>query len=202
MAAAGRVVLAADHGGFVLKEAIKRHLKSRGVDVLDVGTSSTDAVDYPVFARAAAEAVASGQAGRGIIVDGAVIGSSMVANKVAGVRAGMAFDLATAKNAREHNDANVLTLGAGYLAEEAALGMVDVFLSTDCTVERHRRRVAMIDAIDANRGNTPEGPHRPASSRSSPPMASPDFDSLVGRITQILTANRNQAKPWAANSSS
>ncbi len=87
MAEAGRVVLAADHGGFVLKEAIKRHLKSRGVDVLDVGTSSTEAVDYPVFARAAAEAVASGQAGRGIIVDGAGIGSSMVANKVTGVRA-------------------------------------------------------------------------------------------------------------------
>jgi deoxyribose-phosphate aldolase len=165
------------------------------VDVLDVGTSSTEAVDYPVFARAAAEAVASGQAGRGIVVDGAGIGSAMVANKVAGVRAGMAFDLATAKNAREHNDANVLTLGAGYLAEPLALQMVDVFLSTECTAERHRRRVAMIDAIDANRGNTPEGQHRPASSRSSPPMSSPDFDSLVGRITQILAANPSLLVP-------
>ena len=195
MAEAGRVVLAADHGGFVLKEAIKRHLTSRGVDVLDVGTSSTEAVDYPVFARAAAEAVASGQAGRGIIVDGAGIGSAMVANKVAGVRAGMAFDLATAKNAREHNDANVLTLGAGYLAEPLALQIVDVFLSTECTAERHRRRVAMIDAIDANRGNTPEGPRLPAGSRSSPPMSSPDFDSLVGRITQILAANPSLLVP-------
>jgi deoxyribose-phosphate aldolase len=195
MAEAGRVVLAADHGGFVLKEAIKRHLTSRGVDVLDVGTSSTEAVDYPVFARAAAEAVASGQAGRGIIVDGAGIGSAMVANKVVGVRAGMAFDLATAKNAREHNDANVLTLGAGYLAEPLALRIVDVFLSTECTAERHRRRVAMIDAIDANRGNAPEGPHRPAGSRSSPPMSSPDFDSLVDRITQILAANPSLLVP-------
>ncbi|HEX2758491.1 MAG TPA: ribose 5-phosphate isomerase B, partial [Thermoanaerobaculia bacterium] len=195
MAAAGRVVLAADHGGFVLKEAIKRHLKSRGVDVLDVGTSSTEPVDYPVFARAAAEAVASGQAERGIVVDGAGIGSAMVANKVAGVRAGMAFDLATAKNAREHNDANVLTLGAGYLAEPLALQIVDVFLSTECTAERHRRRVAMIDAIDANRGNTPEGPRLPAGSRSSPPMSSPDFDSLVGRITQILAANPSLLVP-------
>jgi len=195
MAPAGRVVLAADHGGFALKEAIKRHLTSKGTDVLDVGTSSTEAVDYPVFARAAAEAVASGQAWRGIVVDGAGIGSAMVANKVPGVRAGMAFDLATAKNAREHNDANVLTLGAGYLAEGLALQIVDVFLSTDCTVERHRRRVAMIDAIDANRGNTPQDPHRPMSSRSSPSMASPDFDSLVGRITQILASNPSLLVP-------
>jgi deoxyribose-phosphate aldolase len=192
---AGRVVVGADHGGFALKEAIKRHLTSRGVDVLDVGTSSTEAVDYPVFARAAAEAVASGQAERGIVVDGAGIGSAMVANKVAGVRAGMAFDLATAKNAREHNDANVLTLGAGYLAEDLAIQLVDVFLSTACTAERHRRRVAMIDAIDTNRGNAPGGPHRPATSRSSPPMTSPSFDSLVDRITQILAANPSLLVP-------
>ena len=119
----------------------------------------------------------------------------MVANKVPGVRAAMAFDLATAKNAREHNDANVLTLGAGYLAEELALEIVDVFLSTDCTVERHRRRVAMIDALDTSRGNTPENPRGPPSSRSSPSMASPDFDSLVGRITQILTSNPSLLGP-------
>lgn len=195
MAAAGRVVVGADHGGFALKEAIKRHLTSRGLDVLDVGTSSAEAVDYPVFARAAAEAVASGQAGRGIVVDGAGIGSAMVANKVAGVRAGMAFDLATAKNAREHNDANVLTLGAGHLAEDLALQMVDVFLSTECTAERHRRRVAMIDAVDAKRGNAPESSRPPATSRSSPPMTSPDFDSLVDRITQILAANPSLLVP-------
>src|SRR6185312_7869371 len=106
----GPVVLASDHGGFPLKEAIERHLAARGVPHVDVGTHSTDAVDYPVFARAAAEKVARGEAWRGIIVDGAGIGSGMVANKIPGVRAGMAFDLATAKNAREHNDANVLTL--------------------------------------------------------------------------------------------
>ncbi len=188
MAAAGRVVLAADHGGFALKEAIKRHLASKGTDVLDVGTTSADPVDYPVFARAAAEAVASGQAWRGIVIDGAGIGSSMVANKVPGVRAGMAFDVTTAKNARGHNDANVLTLGAGYLAENLALQIVDVFLSTDCNVERHRRRVAMIDALDTER-NASE------SRRSSPPMTSPDFDSLVDRITRILAANPSLLVP-------
>jgi deoxyribose-phosphate aldolase len=188
MAAAGRVVLAADHGGFVLKEAVKRHLASKGTDVLDVGTTSADPCDYPVFACAAAEAVASGRAWRGIVIDGAGIGSSMVANKVPGVRAGMAFDLTTAKNAREHNDANVLTLGAGYLAEDLALRIVDVFLSTDCTVERHRRRVAMIDALDTER-------HASESTRSSSPMTSPDFDSLVDRITRILAANPSLLTP-------
>src|SRR5512140_580111 len=168
----GPVVVASDHGGYPLKEAIKRHLQAGGVTVIDAGTHSTEAVDYPVFARAAAEAVASGKAWRGVVVDGAGIGSSMTANKVPGVRAGMAFDLATVKNAREHNDANVLTLGAGYLAEDLALGIVDVFLSTDCTAERHRRRVAMIDALDTERKAS-------ESTRSSLPMTSPDFDSLV-----------------------
>ncbi len=193
--AAGPVVLAADHGGFALKEAIKRHLAAGGREVLDVGTSSTEPCDYPVFARAAGEAVASGRAWRGIVVDGAGIGSSMVANKIPGVRAAMAFDPATARNAREHNDANVLTLGAGYLKEDLALEIVDVFLSADCTVERHRRRVAMIDAIDKSRGSAPEDQRRPLSSRSSPSMASPDFDSLVGRITQILASNPSLLVP-------
>jgi len=188
MAAAGRVVLAADHGGFALKEAIKRHLTSKGTDVLDVGTTSADPCDYPVFARGAAEAVASGRAWRGIVIDGAGIGSSMVANKVPGVRAGMAFNVATARNAREHNDANVLTLGAGYLAEDLALQIVDVFLSTDCNAERHRRRVAMIDLLDTER-NASE------STRSSPVMTSPDFESLVDRITRILAANPSLLVP-------
>jgi deoxyribose-phosphate aldolase len=185
----GPIVLASDHGGFALKEAIKRHLAAKGVATLDVGTHSTEACDYPVFARAAAEAVARGEAWRGVLVDGAGIGSGMVANKIPGVRAAMAFDLATAKNAREHNDANVLTLGAGYLPEETALKIVDVFLGTDCTADRHRRRVAMIDALDAGRGAPP-----PAARNSSPmasaPSGSPgDYESLVQAITQVLTAN-------------
>jgi deoxyribose-phosphate aldolase len=184
MAGAGPVALAADHGGFALKEALKRHLAAKGYTVLDLGTSSKDAVDYPVFAKAAAEAVAKGSAWRGIVVDGAGIGSSMAANKVRGVRAGMAFDLATAKNAREHNDANVMTLGAGYLAEPLALEMADVFLTTECTAERHKKRVAMIDAMDGGSG----GEKRPMS-------ASPDFEALVSRIMQILSANPSLLSP-------
>jgi deoxyribose-phosphate aldolase len=180
----GPVVLASDHGGFALKEAIKRHLASISVPVLDVGTHSTEACDYPVFARAAAEAVARGDAWRGVIVDGAGIGSGMTANKVPGVRAGMAFDLATAKNAREHNDANVITLGAGYLAEDLALKIVDVFLSTDCSADRHKRRVAMIDALDAGRSI----PTKKSSTMASPAGAS-DHEALVQTIMQVLTAN-------------
>lgn len=171
------VALGSDHGGFPLKEAIKRHLTAKGLTVLDVGTHSTDACDYPVFARAAAEAVASGKAGRGIVVDGAGIGSCMTANKVPGVRAGMAFDEKTAKNAREHNDANLLTLGAGYLAEDLAIRIVDVFLTTDCTVDRHKRRVAMIDALDG------------APARSGSSMSSSDYQGLVEAITRVLTSN-------------
>ncbi len=182
----GRVAVGSDHGGFPLKQAIVRHLEARGVSVLDVGTHSTEACDYPVFARAAAEAVARGDAARGVVVDGAGIGSGMVANKIPGVRAGMAFNEATAKNAREHNDANLLTLGAGYLSEAEALKIVDVFLSTECTIDRHKRRVAMIDALD--RG-------RPLPTAASPmkslPMVSghSDYQSLVNAITQVLTQN-------------
>ncbi|HNS96701.1 MAG TPA: deoxyribose-phosphate aldolase [Polyangiaceae bacterium] len=171
------VALGSDHGGYTLKQAIKRHLTSKGLSVLDVGTHSTDACDYPVFARAAAEAVASGRASVGIVIDGAGIGSCMTANKVPGVRAGMAFDEKTARNAREHNDANLLTLGAGYLAEDLAIRIVDVFLSTECTVDRHKRRVAMIDALDG----------KPARSGSS--MSSNDYQGLVDAITRVLTAN-------------
>lgn len=139
------VVVAADHRGYGLKESIKRHLRRRGYEVIDVGTTSEAACDYPVVARAAAEAVASGRAWRGVIVDGAGMGSCMVANKVPGVRAAMVVDVPSAKGAREHNDAHIMTLGAGRVAVFEARRIVDAFLSTDCTAERHRKRVDMIE---------------------------------------------------------
>jgi deoxyribose-phosphate aldolase len=191
-----RVVVASDHGGFALKEAIARHLREKGFDVLDVGTHSKEACDYPVFAAKAAEAVASGEALRGVIVDGAGIGSAMVANKVPGVRAGLAFDVSIVRNAREHNDANVLTLGAGYMNEDLAKQIVDVFLTTDCTVERHQRRVAMINALDAVRT---EGTRSPGPMSSSPK----EFDALVSRISELLAANPSlvsQAVPFSGGS--
>src|SRR5580692_60529 len=167
------VVLASDHGGVPLKGAILRHLSAKGVTVNDVWAYSAEACDYPVFARAAAEAVARGEARLGVIIDGAGIGSGMVANKVPGVRSAMAFDVATATNAREHNDANVLTLGAGYLSEAVALTIVDRFLSTQCTVDRHKRRVAMIDALDVGRPAPPPPPPTMAPMTSS--SVSPAF---------------------------
>ncbi len=142
-----KVAIGADHGGFELKQTLIQHLEKSGHEVFDVGTNSTSAVDYPQFARLVAEAVANGKAVRGVMIDGAGIGSSMVANKVAGVRAAMAYDLSSARNGREHNDANVLTLGAGLIGASLATQIVDVFLETDCTEARHKRRVAMISEV-------------------------------------------------------
>ena len=190
----GRIVLASDHGGFGLKEAIKRALLGRGLDVLDVGTHSDASCDYPVFARAAADAIASGAAWRGVVVDGAGIGSCMVANKVPGVRAGMAFDARTAKNAREHNDANLLTLGAGYLEEARALEIVDIFLATGCTVPRHKRRVAMIDALDQHRPSLSGSERalstdRTVSGTGSTSNVGNEYQRLVESISNVLRSN-------------
>lgn len=138
-----KIAIGADHGGFELKAVLIAHLQKAGHQVLDVGTSSREAVDYPVFARAVAEAVAEGNADVGIMIDGAGIGSCMVANQVPGVRAAVANNLLNARHSREHNDANVLTLGAGQVGTGLAEQIVDVWLKTECTEARHLKRVAM-----------------------------------------------------------
>lgn len=143
------VALGADHGGFKMKEMLKAHLTEAGYQVNDCGTHSTESVDYPDFAFAVAEAVRLGKAWRGIIVDGAGIGSCMVANKVPGVRAAMCYDHATAVNSREHNDANVLTLGSGLIGENLARQIVDTWLTTKFGGGRHARRVDKITAIES-----------------------------------------------------
>jgi len=155
-----KIAIGADHGGFELKGRLIEHLKSKGHQIFDFGTSSNEAVDYPVFAHSVAEAVATGQAERGVMIDGAGIGSCMVANKVAGVRASLAYDVSSANNAREHNDANVLTLGAGLIGANLAKQIVDVFMTTDCVEPRHQRRVAMID-------ETTQGSPTPATAASA-----------------------------------
>lgn len=142
-----RIALGADHGGVSLKEGLASHLRTAGHLVTDVGTTGTDAVDYPDFALLVARSVASGAAELGIMVDGAGIGSCMAANKVRGVRAAMCYDVTTAINAREHNNANVLTLGGGLIGERLALAIVEAFLATPFAGGRHERRVAKIDAI-------------------------------------------------------
>jgi ribose 5-phosphate isomerase B len=124
------VAIAADHGGYELKEKLKQFLEDWGYAVMDLGTTSTEAVDYPDFAAAAAEAVASGRAWRGVMIDSAGIGSAIAANKVPGARAALCYDRATARNSREHNDANILTLGAKLIALETAREILAVWLET------------------------------------------------------------------------
>ena len=142
------VALGADHGGFELKEGLKATLSEMGLDVNDVGTHSKAAVDYPDYAHEVAKLVSSGKAWRGIMIDGAGIGSCIVANKIPGIRAGMAYDLSSAMNSREHNDTNVLSLGAGLIGINLARQIVKTWLSTDFGGERHLRRIEKITAVD------------------------------------------------------
>ena len=146
------VAVGADHGGFPLKEHLKPLLAELGHDVLDVGTFGADPVDYPDFAVAVARAVAEGRAWRGIMVDGAGIGSAMAANKIRGIRAALCYDLTTAANAREHNDANVLTLGGTLIGTRLATDIVRAFLTTEFGGGRHAPRVDKINQLDSGRG--------------------------------------------------
>ncbi|HVF31048.1 MAG TPA: RpiB/LacA/LacB family sugar-phosphate isomerase [Pyrinomonadaceae bacterium] len=140
--------VAADHGGYEMKEQLKVFLEQLGIQVRDFGTNSKDAVDYPDFAHAAGRAVAAGHVDVGIIIDGAGIGSAMAANKVSGVRAAACYSPALARNSREHNGANVLTLGSGQSSLAEVQEIVRAFVTTEISEERHKRRVAKIDAIE------------------------------------------------------
>jgi ribose 5-phosphate isomerase B len=142
------VAIGADHGGFQLKETLKAFLSENGYSVLDCGTNSTDSVDYPDYARAVAEQVKGGSAWRGIMIDGAGIGSCMAANKVPGIRAAMCYDHATANNSREHNNANLLTLGAGLIGPSLAKQILITFLETEFGGGRHALRVDKIMEIE------------------------------------------------------
>ncbi len=143
------VALGADHGGYSLKEALKPVISAAGYGLIDCGTHGPESVDYPDYAYAVARLVADGRAWRGIIVDGAGIGSCMVANKVPGVLAALCYDQATAVNSREHNDANVLTLGAGLIGPGLARQIVTTWLTTEFGGGRHARRVQKIKAVES-----------------------------------------------------
>jgi ribose 5-phosphate isomerase B len=142
------VAIGADHGGFDLKKELCEYVAQWGYKVLDLGTSSREAVDYPDLAEAVANAVARGDAWRGIVIDTAGIGSSIAANKVPGARAALCYDRATARNSREHNDANILSLGAHLIPAEVAREVVAVWLKTPFAGGRHQRRVDKIRAIE------------------------------------------------------
>ena len=141
------IAVGADHGGFRMKEELKGLLGQLGHKVQDFGTDSEEAVDYPDFAHAVARAVANGTSDLGIIIDGAGVGSAMTANKVPGVRAAACYSVTVARNSREHNGANVLTLGSKTISSAEMREIVTAWLATDLTEDRHRKRVAKIDAI-------------------------------------------------------
>ena len=140
-----KISLGTDHAGFRHKEAVKRLLEELGHDVTDFGTNSEEAVDYPVFVRPAAEAVARGECDRGIVFGGSGNGEAMTANKVRGVRCALCWSEESARLSRQHNDANVLSLGQRLMPEELALQIVRVWLTTEFEGGRHARRIAQLD---------------------------------------------------------
>lgn len=143
-----RVAIGSDHGGYEAKEKIANFLKGLGYRVTDVGTDSTESVDYPDFAEKVARKVASGECERGIMIDGAGIGSSMACNKVKGIRAALCYNIKTIINSREHNNANVLTLGGPLHSDDELFEMTRVWLETRFSRERHWRRVNKIMALE------------------------------------------------------
>lgn len=140
------IAIGSDHGGFELKEKLMEHLSERGLEYKDFGTYSSASCDYPIYAKAVANAVASGECDRGIIICGTGIGVSITANKIRGIRAALCGDCFSAEATRQHNDANVLCMGARVVGEGLALKIADTFLDTPFSNdERHIRRISMIE---------------------------------------------------------
>ena len=142
-----KIAIGCDHGGYALKEHIKAYLESKGHEVVDCGTYSTDSCDYPIFGEAAARKVQSGECERGIVICTTGIGISIAANKVKGIRCALCTDSLQAEMTRRHNDANMMALGAGITGGNLAKRMVEIFLHTEFEGGRHARRVALLDAI-------------------------------------------------------
>ena len=141
------IAIGSDHGGFELKEKVIAHLKERGFEVKDFGTYENKSCDYPVYGRAVAQSVASGESERGIVICTTGLGISMTANKVRGIRCAVCSDTVSARLTRLHNDANVLSMGAGIIGENLAMSIVDTFLDTDFSgEERHQRRIDQIES--------------------------------------------------------
>ena len=203
-----KIAIGADHGGLELKNQLLTFLRDKGCSVQDCGTHSKDAVDYPRIAYTVARLVAGGQCDRGIMIDGAGIGSAMTANKVRGVRAAACYNVALARNSRQHNDANVLTLGAGQTNFEQATPIVEAFLTDECVEERHRKRVQLINAVQE--GPIEVGPHQATllagvgEPRVTPPppdlqnLAKPDLEKIAHRVQDLLAAQRPPAVPHSA----
>ena len=142
-----KIALAADHGGFALKETIKEYLRSRGIKIVDLGTHSEESVDYPIYGKACAEAVASGKADRGIVCCGTGIGISIAANKVKGIRCGLCTSVEMAEMTRKHNNANMLAMGGRTTDPDLAIEITKTWLDTEFEGGRHKRRTDMLDEM-------------------------------------------------------
>lgn len=142
-----KIAVASDHGGYVLKEKVKKHLIDRGFEVLDLGTDSEESVDYPVYGKACGDAVASGRADLGVVICGTGIGISIAANKVKGIRCGLCTSVEMAHLAKQHNNANILALGGRTTDAGLAVKIVDQWLDTEFEGGRHQRRIKMLDQM-------------------------------------------------------
>lgn len=142
-----KIAVASDHGGYLLKETVKKHLEDRGIEVLDLGTHSEESVDYPVYGKLCGETVANGEADLGVVCCGTGIGISIAANKVKGIRCGLCTSVEMAHLTKQHNDANILALGGRTTAPELALAIVDEWLDTEFEGGRHQRRVDMLNEM-------------------------------------------------------
>jgi len=141
------IAMASDHGGFKLKNAVKEHLIKEGYKVVDLGTNSEDSVDYPVYGKACAEAVASGKADLGVVCCGTGIGISIAANKVKGIRCGLCTSVEMAELTKKHNNANMIAMGGRIIDDELAIRITDTWLNTEFEGGRHKRRTDMLDAM-------------------------------------------------------
>jgi RpiB/LacA/LacB family sugar-phosphate isomerase len=186
-----KVAIGSDHGGFALKQRLIPFLQRSGYQPVDCGTDSSDAVDYPVYAEKVARAVADGRCTAGIVVDGAGIGSAMAANKVTGIRAAACYNEALARNSREHNGANVLTLGSGQVTLSQAQAIITTFLSTQCTEPRHQRRVQQIMDIERQRGTTP--PPAPQHKGDQVDLSAHDIERIANRVKELLSSGNTAA---------
>lgn len=175
------IAIGGDHGGFDLKTELIPYLCSLGHRVTDCGARDKSPVDYPRIAFSVASRVAAGECDCGIIIDGAGIGSCMTANKVKGVRAAACYNEALAKNCREHNNANVLTLGAGQTDAALARKIIDLFLTTDCTADRHLRRAQLINDLDQHRLT-------PNPKEESVDLSPQDIEKIARRVKEIISS--------------
>jgi len=190
------IAIGSDHAGFELKKELKLYLETKGYSVEDVGTFGSESVDYPLFSYKVAQKVAGGKCEKGIIIDGAGIGSCMAANKVEGILAANCYDNTTARNSREHNNANVLALGASLLSTDQAKEILEEWLNTDCTEERHLRRSSQIHQIQKGLitlASLPNNPKQNAvqsnkseSGGAVTDISREDLDKIVQEISHIL----------------